>query len=408
MRKWPLAVIAVMLAAGAAFMFGWIPVVYHRSAWDTGRDLWGIFRAAHYVAWDDLGGVYTPGTGMVTLPGIAVLLAPVAMIGARFHLLESYAPFYFPHPTVALILQPVELLLAGTVVFAADALADRLGVDRRRRIAVCALVGLVAWPVAAVWSHAEDVLAMTFAMYALDSAIAGKWRRCGWLLGFGIVMQPLVALLLPLLLGFAPSGKRALLGTRALVLSVIFVGVAFAGNPSGTYLSLVRQPTPPSVNHATPWSKSCSDGVGGGDRGRHVDPIDLSGGAPDAHPVQLDRPCRLDRLRRSGPDPGSRSGGPSGSLPGAAPTECDRPRLVGTGDSRVAVLLRGGDDAVLPCTTSSTWSGAREPGPGTSVLDGFRDHHCHLGVRLLASGPMVVVATHRGWDGNDSVPHASS
>jgi hypothetical protein len=254
MRKWPIAVVAVMLGVGAAFMFGWIPLVYHRPGWDTGGDLWGIFRGAHYVAWGDLGGVYTPGTGMVTLPGIAILLAPVAMIGSKFHLLESYAPIFFVHPTVALILQPVELLLAGTVVFGADALSERLGVDRRRRIAVCALVGLVAWPVAALWGHAEDVLAMTFAMYALDSAIVGKWSRCGWLLGFGIVMQPLVALLLPLLLGFAPSGKRVLLGIRALVLSAIFVGVAFAGNPSGTYLSLVRQPTPPSVNHATPWS----------------------------------------------------------------------------------------------------------------------------------------------------------
>jgi hypothetical protein len=206
------------------------------------------------VAWGYLGGVYTPGTGMVTLPGIAVVLAPVAMIGSRFHLLESYAPIFFAHPTVALILQPVELLLAGTGVFAADALADRLGVDRRRRIAVCALVGLVAWPVAALWGHAEDVLAMTFAMYALDAAITGRWNRCGWLLGFGIVMQPLVALLLPLFVGFAPSGRRVLLGIRALLLSAIFVVVAFAGNPSGTYLSLVRQPTPPSVNHATPWS----------------------------------------------------------------------------------------------------------------------------------------------------------
>ncbi len=254
MRKWPIGVVALMFALGAAFMLGWMPLVYHRSGWDTGGDLWGIFRAAHYVAWNDLGGVYTPGTGMVTLPGIAILLAPVAMIGSRFHLLESYAPIFFPHPTVALILQPVELLLAGTVVFSADALAERLEVGRRRRIAVCVLVGVIAWPVAALWGHAEDVLAMTFAMYALDSAIVGKWSRCGWLLGFGIVMQPLVALLLPLLLGFAPSGKRILLGIRALVLSVIFVGVAFIGNPSGTYLSLVRQPTPPSVNHATPWS----------------------------------------------------------------------------------------------------------------------------------------------------------
>ncbi len=40
---------------------------------------------------------------------------------------------------------------------------------------------------------------------------------------------------------------------RSSVLSVVLVGVAFAGDAADTYRQLVKQPTPPSLNHATPW-----------------------------------------------------------------------------------------------------------------------------------------------------------
>ncbi len=61
----------------------------------------------------------------------------------------------------------------------------------------------MAIPVAAFWGHAEDALAMTFALYRMRAMLDGRWARCGWLLGFGIVFQPLVASMLPLIIGCA-------------------------------------------------------------------------------------------------------------------------------------------------------------------------------------------------------------
>jgi hypothetical protein len=252
-RRCPLVLSTLMLAVGFLYLFFWDPLVNHVHGWDTGGDMWGIFRGAHYVGWGYLGGVYDPSTGIVTFPGMAVLLAPVAMLSGKLHLTETFFPFVLARPTAALLLQPIEVLLAATVVFATDAMAECLDLPKVRRIALCTLVAVLAWPLAAVWGHAEDALALTFAIYALLAMLRGRWSRCGWLLGLGIVMQPLVALLLPLFLGATPAGKRAVLAVRSLVLSAVLVGMAYAENSSGTFRAVVRQPTPPSVNHATPW-----------------------------------------------------------------------------------------------------------------------------------------------------------
>jgi hypothetical protein len=253
-RKWPLITTVVLVVVGLAFMFAWMPVVDHQAAWYTGDDLWGIFRGAHYVGWGYLGGVYASGNGIVSFPGIAVVLAPVAMLSGRLHLTESYPSIILLRPTAALLLQPIELLLTATVIFACDALAECLHVPSKRRIALCFAVGAVAWPVAAIWGHAEDALAMTFAMYAMVAVANRKWVRCGWLLGLAIVIQPLAALLIPLFVGTVPAGKRVGTAVRAVALSAVLVGVAFIGNPGGTYQQLVEQPTPPRINHATPWA----------------------------------------------------------------------------------------------------------------------------------------------------------
>jgi hypothetical protein len=243
----------VMLATGMAYMFFWNPVIHHVQAWDTGGDLWGIFRAAHYVGWGDLGGVYTSSNSFLSFPGISILLAPVAMLSSVLHLTESDPMATIAHPTAALVLQPVEILLSSTVIFAVDALAERLTVAPRRRIALCATVAVIAWATAVIWGHAEDSLATAFAIYAMIALIDRKWARCGWLFGLAIVTQPLVGLLLPMFVAATPRGQRVLLAVRATVLSLFLIGVAFAGHPGDTYRALVKQPTPPSINHATPW-----------------------------------------------------------------------------------------------------------------------------------------------------------
>ncbi len=249
----PFVVAGVMLVVGMAFEFLWIPLVHHQPRWFTQGDMWGMFRAAHYVGWGDLGGVYAPGNGVVTFPGMAIILAPIAWLSGSLHLTESYDSMFLAHPSAVLLLLPVELVIASTVLFAVDALAQDLGVSQRRRVALCVLVAILAWPTAALWGHAEDAFVMTLAICAMRAAMRGRWVRTGWLFGFAIVIQPLIGLVIPLFLAASPRGQRLMFAVRCGALSVFTVGVAALGNPSGTYRSLVQQPTPPNINHPTPW-----------------------------------------------------------------------------------------------------------------------------------------------------------
>lgn len=252
-RKYPMVATALVCAVGLGVMFGVDPIYAHTSGWYTPGDEWGVFRGAHYVGWGYLGGIYSSGTGIVTLPGFSVLLAPVAMISYHFHLTESYSPIFLRHPTAALLLQPAELLLTSSVIFAADALAERLDVTAGRRVVLCGAIASLALPVAVVWGHAEDALAMTFAIYALIAWLDRKWARSGWILGFGIAMQPLALLILPLIIGASPAGQRVKTAIRATALSAVLVGIAALGNAADTFSAIVRQPSTSYSNHATPW-----------------------------------------------------------------------------------------------------------------------------------------------------------
>jgi hypothetical protein len=252
-RKWPMLYVAGFVGIGLLYMFFWNPVVHHSSSWAIGGDVWGIYRGGQYVLWGDLGGIYNQGTGIIAFPGMSVLLVPVAFVSQHLNLSSSFGPFMLQRPSVGLVLMPFELLLGSSVIFAADALAQKLAIAGGRRIWMCAIVAIVAWPVVAVWGHAEDSLAMAFTLYAMVALLDERWSRVGWLFGLGIVMQPLVLLLLPMLFFYTPSGQRLMLAIRSLVVSAFLVGVAFAGDASDTYRALVKQPTPPSINHATPW-----------------------------------------------------------------------------------------------------------------------------------------------------------
>jgi hypothetical protein len=252
-RAVPIVMTVVILVTGMLFEFFWLPVVHHYPHWFTQADLWGIFRGAHYVGWGFLGGVYTPGTGIVAFPGLPILLAPVAMLSGSLNLSESTNPIVLAHPTAIILLLPVVLLLGSTVLFAIDALAEELGVSRGRRAWLCIAAAVLVWPLVALWGHPEDALVMTFALCAMRAMLRGRWVRVGWLFGVALLMQPLIALVLPLFLVASPAGQRLRFALRCAALSVATVGVAFLGNASETYLALVKEPGEPSLNHPTPW-----------------------------------------------------------------------------------------------------------------------------------------------------------
>ena len=149
----------LVLVTGMAYCLAWGPVVRHHPVLDHSRATsGGPFASAHFIGWGDLGSVYAAGTGLVTFPGILLLLAPVAMLTGALGMTESF-PYYLAHPTAWLVLGPYEILISCMALFACDALAQRLGrrvgAPRRScaspRASSCGTSSLI-------WGHPEDAV----------------------------------------------------------------------------------------------------------------------------------------------------------------------------------------------------------------------------------------------------------
>jgi hypothetical protein len=246
-------VTVLLLGTGMAYSLFWAPVIRHEPMWITPFDLWGTYRAAHYIGWGYLGGIYSSGTGLVTFPGVLLLLAPVAMLTGALGLTEAF-PRLVLHPTAWPLLGPAEMLVGSVALFASDALAERLGVSRTRRFVLCLAEGAVLWNVLVLWGHPEDALAVGLATYALVMALDGRWTGAGWLFGAAMATQPLVALILPVLL--AMGGRRQITG---LLLRTFLPVVALMVTPlvaqfHATVNAILDQPNYPRIDHATPWT----------------------------------------------------------------------------------------------------------------------------------------------------------
>jgi hypothetical protein len=252
-RAWPIAFTVASVVSGMAYCLLWHRVTGHGSSWVVPGDIWGAYRSTHFVAWGDLGGVYSAQTGLVTFPGALLLLAPVAMLTGALGMTESF-PFTLPHPTSWYVLGPYEILLSCLALFATDALAERLGVSRGQRIALCAFEAVALWNVSAYWGHPEDAVAVALAVYAVVFAIDGRWTGAGWLFGAAVATQPLVLLMLPVLMGVAGRRRIAGLGVRALVPAAVLLVTPLLSEFKATTHALIDQPNYPYLDRVTPWT----------------------------------------------------------------------------------------------------------------------------------------------------------
>lgn len=249
-RRTPLVLGGATVLSGLAFSFFWIPLTGHGSGWVQSTDLWGIYRSAQYVAWGDIGDI----ARAVTLPGIAVLLAPVALVAGTFGMSASY-PHLLAHPTAWLVLAPVEMTLGALALLPLDALAVRQGIRGRRRIALCAAEATVLWPLVVMWGHAEDALAIGASVAALMAVMDRRWRPAGWWFGAAVALQPLVLVLLPLVvLGLVPGiSERVRFVARSAIPSAVLLAIPLARNWQLTTSTMFQQANYPSIDHPTPW-----------------------------------------------------------------------------------------------------------------------------------------------------------
>src|SRR5580692_10270752 len=252
-RMFPLIASAGLLLVGM-FASTWGSTLIGRSEWALPYDLWGTLIATTRLAHGNIGGLYAPPTGLISLPGAAVILLPCAALISAFHLSLAIPGAANLHPAVWLLAGPYQIAIGCLPLFAADALAERLDVPRWTR-GLLALAGAgILWSVCARWGHPEDAVAVGLLLYAVLAQGNGRTARAGWLAGAALCVQPLVLLALPIMLALLPWRRMPAFLVRAALPSAALVAAAAIANWHDTYQSITSQPDSPVINHPTIWT----------------------------------------------------------------------------------------------------------------------------------------------------------
>jgi hypothetical protein len=250
-RAFPLIAVVVMICIGMAGTI-WGPVYYGEQTWAVPDDLWATLVAAQRFLHLDLAGLYTAPTNLVSFPGAAVILIPVAAIMDAAGI-PIQAGRQGVHPVGWLVAGPLETLLSAVVLFAADALAQRMGANLLKRFLLAAASATALWNVTVRWGHPEDAVAVGLLLYGVLALANGKPGRAAWLAGAGVAVQPLVLLAFPLLAAAVEPKRLPGFVARAATPPVILLAAAAAANWTATIHAVTNQPNAPTIDHPTPW-----------------------------------------------------------------------------------------------------------------------------------------------------------
>src|SRR6266702_2295870 len=241
-----------MAAAGMAGTI-WGPRFYGKTAWALPDDLWGTLIAAQRLAHLDLAGLYTYPTQLVSLPGAAIILVPaIAVID------PAGLPLTVPHahgayPSVWLFAGPYQVAISAVVLFAADAIAERLGASKPKRFWLAAAGATALWSVTIRWGHPEDAVAIGLLLYAILALADARPARSAWLAGAAVAVQPLVLLAFPLLAAVVEPRRLPGYVARAAAPGALLLAAAAAANWTATVHAVTSQPNYPAIDHPTPW-----------------------------------------------------------------------------------------------------------------------------------------------------------
>jgi len=251
-RLFPLLATVVMTAVGMAGTI-WGPRYYGKTAWGLPNDLWGTLIAAQRLAHLNLAGLYTLPTQLVSLPGTAVILVPVIAIidvtGLRLGLPWAHGPY----PGVWLFAGPYQVAISAVTLFAADAIAERLGATRPKRFWLAVVGATALWSVTIRWGHPEDAVATGLLLYAVLALADSRTSRSAWLAGAAVAVQPLVLLAFPILAAVVEPRKLAGYVARAVAPALLLLAAAASANWTATVHAVTSQPNYPAIDHPTPW-----------------------------------------------------------------------------------------------------------------------------------------------------------
>jgi hypothetical protein len=251
-RLFPLLATVVMAAIGMAGTI-WGPRYYGKTAWALPDDLWGTLIAAQRLAHLNLAGLYTSPTQLVSLPGTAIILVPAIVVidvtGLRLGLPSAHGAY----PAVWLFAGPYQVAISAVTLFAADAIAERLGASRPKRFWLAAAGATALWNVTVRWGHPEDAVATGLLLYAVLALAESRTSRSAWLAGAAVAVQPLVLLAFPILAAVVERRRLAGYLARAAAPAALLLAAAAAANWTATVHAVTSQPNSPAIDHPTPW-----------------------------------------------------------------------------------------------------------------------------------------------------------
>ena len=250
-RAFPLIAVVVMILIGMAGTI-WGPVYYGEQAWAVPDDLWATLVAAQRLLHLNLANLYTAPTNLISFPGAAVILVPVAAIMDAAGI-PIQAGRQGVHPVGWLVAGPLETLLSGIVLLAADALAERMGVNLLKRFLLAAAGATALWNVTVRWGHPEDAVAVGLLLYAVLALSNEQLNRAAWLAGAAVAVQPLVLLAFPLVAAAVEPKRLPGFLARAATPALALLAAAAAANWTATVHAVTNQPNAPTIDHPTPW-----------------------------------------------------------------------------------------------------------------------------------------------------------
>jgi hypothetical protein len=231
----------------------WGPAIHHSGGWWIPSDIYISYFPTNALIHGHLASVYKPNSGLVTFPGILVLLAPAVALVNALHLSVGSSLAAVNAPGMWFALEPFNLLAGCAALFSVDALARRLNVPLLRRSVLMAVEIVILWNLLDNQWHPEDAVAVAMAIWGLLAAFDKRWPRCGWLLGVGMAFQPLIVLVVVAVVAVAPRRNALGLVIRAGLPGAALLAGPLLANPRATLHAIIVQPGYPGANHPTPW-----------------------------------------------------------------------------------------------------------------------------------------------------------
>ncbi len=265
----PASASILFILAGLVFSFGNLGLPGQAPGWwFMPTDLWATWHNAQFVSWGRLGQVYAAHTQLMALPGIAILLSPLAWLADKAGLHSGW-PIETAHPGAWLVLDPAALAAGSSVLWALDLWARKLGLDTKTRAALLVVETAVTFVAVAPMGHPEDLVALALLLYAMDRADQGRFAQAGWLAGAALATQQLAALGAGVVVALAISNRNGrsttstlwAIGARAVAVPGALAAWCLIAAPGATWSHLV------AGHSSNPWPTPLGALAPGGDAG---------------------------------------------------------------------------------------------------------------------------------------------